>query len=275
MSERLKLAEYFVEHHNAVAIGALQQMPANAAGEMIEAIDDSLSVSTLVSMLPAVAAKCLTSVPSASAAKYLNQMGAKEVAAILRYTKEPTRKKLLGQLSRRHSLRVSILLRYPKPLVGAWMDSVTVCFQVQTSVSDAKLQVVDEGYTYNEIYVVGEDNHVLGVVPFIDLLQSSESEDSVAAIMKPAAKPIYASLTLKQAIEGSNWSEQDTLPVIDRDQKLIGIVRFIDLWGAMTASSTFDRDDTSHSQVFGITEFCCLSLADLMAAALSEKSAAT
>lgn len=275
MSERLKLAEYFVEHYSTVAVGALQQMPTNAAGEMIEAIDDSISVSTLRSMLPAAAAKCLASVPPDSSAKYLNRMGAKEVAAILRHMKESRRKELLRKLSRRHSVRVSILLRYPRPLVGAWMDSVTVCFQTKTSISDAKLQVVDEGYAYSDIYVVGDDNRVLGAVPFIDLMQLSETDGSVAVVMKPAAKPIYASLTLRQAIEWSDWSEQDTLPVIDRDQKLIGIVRFVDLWGAMTASSSFGRNDVSNSQVFGITEVCCLGLADLMTAVLSQKSAAT
>lgn len=275
MSERLKLAEYFVEHYNAAAVGALQQMPSDAAGEMIEAIDDSISISTLRSMLPAAAARCLASLPSASSARYLNRMGAKEVASILRYMKESKRKRLLPQLSRRHAVRVSILLRYPKALVGAWMDSVTVCFQAQTSVSDARLQVVEEGYAYSEIYVVGDDNRVLGAVPFIDLMQRGDKDASVAAIMKPAAKPIYASLTLKQAMEWSDWSEQDTLPVIDRDEKLIGIVRFIDLWGAMTTSASPDRDSSSQSQVLGITEVCCLGLADLMTAALSQKSAAT
>ena len=47
MSERLKLAEYFVNNYQAAAVDELQQMPATAAGELIETLDDELSASVL------------------------------------------------------------------------------------------------------------------------------------------------------------------------------------------------------------------------------------
>ena len=271
MSESLKLTEYFVGHHSDLAIDAIQQMPANTAGELIEAFEDSLSILTLKNMLPTAAIRCLQTVPQASAIRYLNRLNAKDAAAILRYASEPFRKTLLGELNRRHALSISILLRYPKTLVGAWMDTVAVSLQADTLISEARIQVIDGSYVYGDIYVVSSHNEVLGSVPLIELLQHENTEDAVSKIMKPISKPIVASLTLEQGVEWESWLEQDTLPVVDQDRKLVGIVRFVDLWGALVDTPTTEPDDESGADVFGIVEVYCIRLADLLTAMLTAK----
>lgn len=275
MSERLKLAEYYVGHHSDTAIGAIQQMPAEAAGQLIEAIEDSLSIMTLKSMLPTAAARCLEAMSVASASKYLNRLNAKDAAAILRYASEQSRKKLLAKLSRRHTLRISILLRYPKTLVGAWMDSIMVSFQSDIAITDARAQVNDGNYIYRDIYVVNNHNEVLGAVSMIDLLQYEQANQAISEIMNPVDKPIVASLTLEQGIEWEAWTECDTLPVVDHDGKLVGIVRFVDLWSALVETPTTDSISASNDNVFGIVEIYCQRLADLMAAVLSSKPSTT
>ncbi len=278
MSEQLRLAEYFVDHHATAALRAIHQLPAETAADLIEAIDDPLSLSTLKSMLPSLAARCIECLPRASAAAYLNQLSARDAAAILRYVLEPARKELLEQLNRRHSLRVSILLRYPRSLVGAWMDAITVCVQTTTQISVAQKMVVAEGYIYRDINVVSDDNRVIGAVSSMELLKRDQSDEPVATIMHAAAKPLFASFTLKNAVEWNEWSKHDTLPVIDREHKLIGIVRFVDLWSALTESHGSEESlppSSASSNVLGVVETYCLGLADLMAALLSDRQSAT
>ena len=270
MSEGLKLAEYFVRQYNAAAVSAMQEMQADAAGELIDAIDDSLSVLTLRSMLPRTAAKCIETIAQASAIKYISSLKPKEAAAILRYTTDEVRDALLSKLPRRQAIRVSMLLRYQSSLVGAWMETASVTFRGDTRIADAKGQVFDEAYVYSQIYVVDDLNEVIGAVSMVDLLQQKDEEQSVSSIMNTLVAPIFASLTLRQAVESPVWKNSDILPVIDRDQKLIGIVRFIDLWGALEEpSSTTERAVQSHFEVLGVAEIYCLRLADVMVAALS------
>lgn len=270
MSEGLKLAEYFVRQYNAAAISAMQEMQADAVGELIDAIDDSLSVLTLRSMLPRTAAECIETISNASATKYVSCLKPKETAAILRYTTDEVRDALLAKLPRRQAIRISMLLRYQSSLVGAWMETASVTFRSDTRIADAKGQVIDEAYVYSQIYVVDDLNEMIGAVSMVDLLQQTHEEQSVSSIMNTPIEPIYASLTLRQAVESPLWKHSDVLPVIDRDRKLIGIVRFIDLWAALEEpSTTTERAVQSHFEVLGVAEIYCLRLADVMVAALS------
>ncbi len=271
MSERLKLAEYFVNNYQAAAVDELQQMPATAAGELIETLDDELSASVLHSMPPIAAARCIESVPRKSASRYLDAMNAKQAAAILRQTDLEIRKELLSLMSRQQSFRVSVLLRYQKSLVGASMDVITVSLRPQSTIGNAQQQVVAQNYAHTDIYLVNSQYHVQGTVSYFDLLGHEDTGRPVSDIAKPSARPIYASLTLKQAIEHKEWSEQETLPVIDRDGKLIGIIRFIDLWRIMVEHPPEAPQSRQSSEAFGIAELYCLGLADLVFAALSTK----
>ncbi len=275
MSERLRLAEYYVGHHCDTAVGAIQQMPADAASQLIEAIEDSLSILILKTMLPTAAARCLEAMSVSSAAKYLTRLNAKDAAAILRYSSDASRQALLGKFSRRHALRISILLRYPKTLVGAWMDSVMVSLQPDTGIADAKAQVMEGKYDYRDIYVVNRHNEVVGAVSVIDLLQHKDTDQTVAKIMNPVNSPIVASLTLEQGIDWEAWMEFDTLPVVDHESKFVGIVRFVDLWGALVDSPTVERLNESNDNIFGIVEIYCNRLADLMAATLAARPTRT
>ncbi len=271
MSERLKIAEYFVSRYSAAAVSAIQQLQAEEAGEFIEAIEDSLSVLALRSMLPTAAARCVEAMPRASATKYLNRLSPKDAAAILRNTGEEARTALLGMLSRRQALRISITLRYQNSLVGAWMDTAAICCRADMLIAEAKKLVIDEGYIYSRVYVINEQNEALGSVSLIELLQHVDERQSVSRIMNSSIKPIYASLTLEQAVEWDEWADADILPVIDRDQKFVGIVRFVDLWGAMAESSPADPVSKPNADVLGFAEIYCLRLADMMVAALSAK----
>ncbi len=271
MSERLKLAEYFVTHYGTSAVDAIQQMDAQVAGEFIEGIDDSLSVQALRSMLPASAVSCIDAIPKSSAARYLNQLSTKEAAAILRYASEELRNALMKMLSRRQALGVSIALRFQESLVGAWIDTSTVGLHRDTSAKEARKQLVDRRDVYSHAFVVNGRNEVIGQVSLSELMQADENQP-IANLMKSSVQPIYASLTLQQAVELERWGDNDALPVIDRNRKMVGVVRFIDLWRAMLELSPVNSQlSQTHSDVLGVAEMYYLRLADLMDAALSSK----
>ncbi len=270
MSERLKLTEYFVAQYTGAAVRAIQGMPSETAGDYIEAIEDSLSLSALSAMLPSSACSCLEAMPRPAAAKYLDQMAARDAAAILRHGSKAVRDELVALLSRRQSVRISMLLRYRKNLVGGCMENVEVAILRDASVGEACEQVAKAGYFEREVFVVDGENRVIGAVAVADLLKDAESGTPIASIMKPLANPIPAVMTARQAAESPQWSDRDVLPVIEHDRKLVGIIRLADLWRELATLPDSEPVSSANPDVFVVAEVCCLGLADLVTAMLSK-----
>ena len=222
-------------------------------------------------MLPYHAAKCLETMPRDTAAKYLAQLNPKQAASILRQSIEATRTELIHSLPRLQASRLSRLLSYPRTLVGAWMDPVILSLPVESRVGEAKKRIFTEKYDYRIIFTVDIDNRVVGSVSLVELLKFSKDQASIIDIRQSTTNPIFASTTLDRAINADGWSDSDVLPVIDREEKLVGVLRFADLREALNRPSPDVHSSTDSNSLVNITEICCLRLADLIVTTLAKE----
>ena len=271
MSERIAFAEHFIQTHSQTAARVLEELSDEAVGSFIGAIPDSISLSVLTSMLPYHAAKCLETIPRNTAVKYLAQLNPKQAASILRQSIEATRTELIHLLPRFQASRLSRLLSYPRTLVGAWMDPVILSLPVETRVGEAKKRIFAEKYDYRIIFTVDIDNRVVGSVSLVELLKFSKDQASIIDIRQSTTNPIFASTTLDRAINADGWSDSDVLPVIDREEKLVGVLRFADLREALNRPSPDVHASTDSNSLVNITEICCLRLADLIVTTLAKE----
>ncbi len=271
MSERIAFAEHFIQTHSQTAARVLEEISDEAVGNFIGAIPDSISLSVLTSMLPYHAAKCLETMPRDTAAKYLAQLNPKQAASILRQSIEATRAELIHSLPRLQASRLSRLLSYPQTLVGAWMDPVILSLPVETRVGEAKKRIFTEKYDYRIIFTVDIDNRVVGSVSLVELLKFSKDQASINDITQSTVNPIFASATLDRAINADGWSDSDVLPVIDREEKLVGVLRFANLREALNRPSPDVHASTDSNNLVNITEICCLRLADLIVTTLAKE----
>ncbi len=271
MSERIAFAEHFIQTHSQNAARVLEELSAEAVGSFIGSIPDSIGLSVLTSMLPYHAAKCLETMPRDTAAKYLAQLNPKQAASILRQSIEAARTELIHSLPRLQASRLSRLLSYPRTLVGAWMDPVILSLPVETRVGEAKKRIFTEKYDYRIIFIVDIDNRVVGSVSLVELLKFSKDQVSINDITQSMVNPIFASTTLDRAINADGWSDSDVLPVIDREEKLVGVLRFADLREALNTPSLDVHASTESNNLVNITEICCLRLADLIVTTLAKE----
>jgi len=270
MSERLQLAEHFVASHGKSAARALEELPADIAGCLIDTISDPMSLSALKSMLPYHAAKCITAIPAPAGSKYLAAMPPRDAASILRHTDEVSRKNLIDLLPRRQAVRVSLILGYPQSLVGAWMDPLTPSLPVSNIVADAKKRIANAGYDHSIVFIVDDDNKVRGSVSLARLLLRAKDDMSLSTLMENGPRGVLASTSLERAFADQGWAAYDTLPVIDRNERFIGVLRYAELRAALTRPSIANRTAGGGDDLLGITEACYLGLADLMAATLAD-----
>ena len=100
MSERLRLAEHFIKTHGQDAARALEELPPDIAGSLIDRVSDPLSMAALKALFPYRSAKVISAMPPESASRYLAALPAREAAAILRHTDRLLRTKLIDLMPR-------------------------------------------------------------------------------------------------------------------------------------------------------------------------------
>ncbi|MEU3067786.1 CBS domain-containing protein [Streptomyces sp. NPDC006906] len=81
----------------------------------------------------------------------------------------------------------------------------------------------------NGVPVVGEDEHVVGLVSASDLL--SRSAATVGALMSRPAVTVYAEQTVAEAARLMARHRCERLPVVDDEERLVGMVTRRDLLG--------------------------------------------
>ena len=88
---------------------------------------------------------------------------------------------------------------------------------------------MSEGYDYGCVFIVDDENRIRGSISLTQILFQAEDGISLSALVQDVGGAIRASATLERALEAKEWSETDLLPVADRDDRFIGVLRYAEL----------------------------------------------
>ena len=272
MSERMKFVQHFIESNSQTAVKAMEELPTEVLSSLLEELDSSTALSALTSMLPFSASAGLQRVNSETAIKFLSSMNSGNAASILRCYPSSERTEVLRKLPRRQSTLISMTLNYSQQLVGAWMDADIQPLPLSATVAEARKRIANQSQNYNIAFTVNSDNSVHGSVSVVDLLQNPDENLQIATFADSEILPISASSRLRAAVNHESWGRSDVLPVVDRQTKLIGALRFMDLLRAINSQGDEKRTVTTQGDFLGFTEMCYAGLADVVSVTLTDKS---
>lgn len=269
MSEKFAIAQHFVESNPQAAARALEELASAPASSFIDAVPDNQSVRLLASMLPYHAAKCVSLLSADAAARYLANLQPRNVANILRYTTAETRRRVLERLPRRISSPVLIVLNYSLSMVGAWLEPAVLALPNDCTVGEAKTRLQNEGYAdFHRVYVVNAGEMLLGFVKLTKLIQAADSHPLVG-LMEPASHALRASTSLEAALDDPGWLESDYLPVVDRRERFLGVIRYAGLRAALARPVAATEDQDMSGSFLDLAETCYLGLAEIMNTSLA------
>ena len=160
----------------------------------------------------------------------IEEMPATVVKRILRHTDPEVRKS------------INEILQYPEDSAGSWMTIEYVDLKKQMTVDDAFTRIRRTGVDKETIYicyVTDENRKLLGIVSVKDLLLADKSE-MISEIMDTN---IISVGTLEDAeIVTEKFQKYDllALPVVDRENRLVGIITFDDAMDALQDENTED-----------------------------------
>ena len=234
MSEKFDIAQHFVAVNPQAAARALEELASPHASGFIDAVPDNHSVRILASMLPYHAARCVSYLSHEAAARYLASLQPRTVANILRYVTTEKRSQVLAHLPRRIASPVLIILNYALSMVGAWLEPAVLALPHDCTIGEAKTRLQNEGYVdFHRVYVVNDREMLLGFVKLTKLIQASDSHP-LDGLLEPALHRLRASASLEAALDDPGWLESDYLPVVDRRDRFLGVIRYAGLRAALT-----------------------------------------
>ncbi len=137
---------------------------------------------------------------------------------------------------------INSILQYPESSTGSIMTTEYIDLKLTMTVEDAikKIRRVGQDMeTINVMYIVDAARHLLGYVSIRTLLLSEE-DDTMADIMDDGI--ISASTLDDQEITARKFEKYDflTMPVVDKENRLVGIVTIDDALDVLVEETTED-----------------------------------
>ena len=143
----------------------------------------------------------------------------------------------------RHS--INQILRYPEYSAGSIMTTEYVSLRPQMTVEEAILRIRRQGIDKETIYtcyVTAKDRRLLGLVTVKDLLLADDDETEIEDIM--LKNLIYVNTQTDQEEVARMFNKYNFLaiPVVDGENRMVGIVTFDDAMDVMEEEATEDME---------------------------------
>ena len=152
--------------------------------------------------------------------------------------------RILSQAEPEMRKQINEILRYPEDSAGSIMTTEYVSLRPNMTVGEAILRIRRTGIDKETIYTcyVTRGHKLIGMVTVKTLLLCEDDDTLIEDIMQEHV--ITVNTTDDQEVVAQMFSKYDflALPVVDTENRLVGIVTFDDAWDVMEDEATEDME---------------------------------
>ncbi|MGY3051909.1 magnesium transporter [Pedobacter sp. UYEF25] len=161
---------------------------------------------------------------------------------IISYLEDHEQNEILKDLSHEDASNIRALLTYDEKTAGGLMNTDLICVNVNFTKTDAIAEIIRQSEEMEEfytIYVVDDVDRFMGIVSLKDIIKAKHDAKMIDLVKVDA---VYVSPETDQEEVAYLISQYNltSIPVIDRNHKLLGRVTFDDVIDVMEAESTED-----------------------------------
>lgn len=212
----------FVGDHPAEAARVLEGLPAPESATFVARLPPRLGAPLLRHMAPLYGGRLLAMLEEKTALALMERLGPQEAARLLQQLPSERQARLLQALPVATAVALRLLIGYPRGTCGAAMDPWPPAFSPETLAAEALAQVrAFDGDPADALFVVNGERRLLGVVPLAVLVKAAP-RDTLARLMRPAGHAVFALATVASVAQHPGWAEFHALPVVERDNRLVG-----------------------------------------------------
>jgi magnesium transporter len=228
-------------------------VPALEPGEiavLLQWLPDDEIPELLEELSPADAAAILRTLSRADAAELLGGMDPDDAADVVERLPEAEAREILVQMRPEDASELRTLSSYPPESAGGIMTPAFVAVTADATAAEAISAIrrlVDEAETVNYIYVVDADHRLRGVLSLYRLLLSPTATP-VVELMAPSTVRVQADADREVAARLLTDRNLLALPVVDTDDRLLGIITEDDVADVLQAEATEDIERLGGSE---------------------------
>lgn len=177
------------------------------------------------------AGKYLGELPLDKAAAIVEEMDSDDAVDLLETLDEQTRKNLVGRMDPDARADIRLICSYQEDEIGSRMTTNYVLISRRLSVKQAMRTLVaqaEENDNITTIYVSGDDGRFYGAIDLKDLIIARENTE-LETLISHSYPYVGAHERIEDCIERLKDYAEDSIPVLNEKQRLIGVITAQDI----------------------------------------------
>jgi magnesium transporter len=230
---------FFLKHHQEAA-RIFESYPAADILRVLQGTTPKNAANLLSSITPPVAAETVTLMPTDLLKQVIPHMSPALAAALFQRLDEDLQRAILFRVPERYAQEIRSYMTYPVESVGSIMDPKFLVLQEELTVRDAMLHVRSRAQKdVHDVYVTDRHQKLVGKFSVRDLLLV-DPEEKLQAVMIRDLPTIHPLESREEIVELFKERHFFTIPVVDLDDRLLGVVRNEDIIKASQEDATAD-----------------------------------
>ncbi len=204
----------------------IEELGRQSSAEVFSALDEEQAADVLEELEVDTQIHIIESLPVEKVADVFEKMPANEVADILDELEEEKAEMLLNEMEAGSSQEVRELLEYSDKAVGGWMTTEVLAFNENKTVEEVIREFRDKKPEAAEMYnlfVTDNQEELIATFSLRDLIVS-QPETAIKEFMKTDPIFLYDDQDIDEIAEIISKYNLLAVPVVDRNQKLQGMV---------------------------------------------------
>lgn len=239
IAERAMLGGY-LKLHPVDAARALEQLGATDVASIFQGIPTPLGTSVVALMQPDAAAEAIAALPRDRAAETLGGLNPSLAANLLARQKQHVRDELQERLPEEARAEIELIASYPPRTAGALMDPSVTAFVRSTTVSHAIERLRGhQDRRIADVVITDDEGQFLGVAS-LQALVTAPAEQTLGALMTRDAPHVRPMTMREEVVELIDKLKLASLPVVDFEGHVVGILRHDALVDATRRDATQD-----------------------------------
>jgi magnesium transporter len=227
-----------IEHHLEDAVQLMEKLSPSEITEVLSQHAVSITAPLWERLSPDIGMQAIALLPADEATRVLRALDPTRVVALLATRDQDTQDYYLAQFPDTEAAELRAILAYPPDCAGALMDPRVLLFRAETTVRDALARIRGLGRRrMRMLFIVDAENHLKGQVDIQDLAMESASS-RLEEIQTPVQAMVLALTPRDEVVEILDRYRLTDLPVVDTNERLIGVVRYRNLVAAAEDEAT-------------------------------------
>jgi magnesium transporter len=234
-----ELTRGFVREFPDEAARRLERLPVSEIASLVRTMSVRNAVPVLERIAPNVAADVITQIPPSAQRDVIAIMDPVRAVTIIGWLEDETRAATLEMLEPESASELRMMAEYPPETAGRLMDPRAVGFQPGTTVQQALEHVrAARMQRVADVFFTDDERHLTGTIP-LHILAIAPPDALVESLVQPTV-PVQAIDPQSDVVEHFNKRRLASLPVVDFEGRLLGVIRYDTL--AMTAQENVAAD---------------------------------